>query len=557
MKKAWLLESFGVSLLLFGPFYFPLIFAGNITLYHHRLQFRNELSGILLDIVVFAALGTAMLFGLSRLPALPKKIAYAIFSGVGVWLFVDCVFSLLAIGIDTQKDDLTVGAIKIPYWYNFVVTWYLRREALLIIVPVFVLLLAFVTVESFGSIVKVVRVLIAATGFNAIWMFPQLLYIAFGVQPVGAFDHSSAQVNHAMKRRVIWVLFDELSYDLVFDHPQKERPLQKFQGLRSESVSFGNITPMGTSTDRIIPSLLAGRPVYRIRSSLNGGLWYKEGTGLDWIRFDANETVFRVARDNGLSSGVVGWFNPYCRLFASVLTSCYWEQGIQQEMPVEGLGASASKSVVQNALVIPVAMISQKSMRPQGAGDVTLRQNIEDYRSLMTQSEKMIRNPEIDFVFLHLPVPHPPGFFDSRTHQLCECGNYLDNLVLADDTLGVLMKDINETPWADETTLIASSDHSWRVPIWKGTPGWTPEEESVTADRVEPDMRPVFLVHFPHQNTGVDIKGPVPERVEHDIIASVLKGEIASPEALGSFVERADQSSALKQETPRQAVAGK
>lgn len=546
MKRRWLLESLGVSLLLLGPFFFPLIFAGNVTLYHHRLQFGHLIGGVLLDIAASALLGTATLAGLSRLPAQPKKIAAAIFAGIGTWLFLDCVFSLIALGINNQKEDLTSGPMKIPYWYNFVVTWYLRREALLVILPLFLLLLAFVTVESFGSMVKAVRVLMAASAFNAVWMIPQLLYIAYGVHSVGSFDYVSTRPNHEMKRRLILVIFDELSYDLVFDHPEKGRSFQNFQELRSQSVSLGDITPMGTSTDRLIPSLLTGHPIYRIRSSLNGRLWYKEGPELHWVPFDANETVFRVARDQGLSSGVVGWFNPYCRILKPVLTACYWAQGIQQEMPIEGLGASAEKSVIQNALVVPDAMISGRSLRPGApVGAQMLRQNIADYRTLMVQGQKMIENPGIDFVLLHLPLPHPPGFFDSRTHQLCTCGNYLDNLVLADETLGVIIKQINATPWAGETTLIVSSDHSWRVPIWRGTPGWTPEEESVTRGR-EPDMRPVFLVHFPGQNSGVNLDGPVPEYVEHDVIASLLKGEIASPEALDSYLHQVARTSFLQ-----------
>ena len=79
----------------------------------------------------------------------------------------------------------------------------------------------------------------------------------------------------------------------------------------------------------------------------------------------------------------------------------------------------------------------------------------------MGRTHALIENNQVRFVFLHLPVPHPPGIYDRQRHLLRSGGTYLDNMVLADDSLGELLQEIDATPSASQTTVIVSS----------GTPG--------------------------------------------------------------------------------------
>ena len=57
----------------------------------------------------------------------------------------------------------------------------------------------------------------------------------------------------------------------------------------------------------------------------------------------------------------------------------------------------------------------------------------------MPQAEALIRDQSISFVFIHLPVPHPPGIYDRSTGRERAGGTYIDNLALADRSLGELM----------------------------------------------------------------------------------------------------------------------
>ena len=46
-----------------------------------------------------------------------------------------------------------------------------------------------------------------------------------------------------------------------------------------------------------------------------------------WQAFDAHATLFSDAQRLGWTTGVVGWYNPYCRILAGTLNYCYWRMG--------------------------------------------------------------------------------------------------------------------------------------------------------------------------------------------------------------------------------------
>jgi hypothetical protein len=156
--------------------------------------------------------------------------------------------------------------------------------------------------------------------------------------------------------------------------------------------------------------------------------------------------------------------------------------------------------------------------------------NIRDYRDILANAETLIGDSQISFVFLHFPVPHPPGIYDRQRHLLRQGGTYLDNLVLADDTLGLLLRRIDATRESGRTTVIVSSDHSWRISLYRNDAGWSAEEERACGGQF--DNRPVLLIHFPGQNIGADVNAAVAEMLEHEMIAGMLRGEIKSPEDL-------------------------
>src|SRR5579862_264154 len=531
MKVRWALESTGLSLLVLLPFFDQLLFPSSTILLHERLQLTNPLSGVLIDLLVFTILGVCILFFLSHRDAFIRQLAEGCLAGFAIWAFAFCILSILISLPAKSKSGLEVSgpAPFFLYWQSVI-------SRLSISFPMVFTALAVILPRATHALARVLRHGLAAFAFCAVWIVPELLYLTFGLHQVHSFDHSASLPKTDPHPRIVWVLFDELSYDLAFEHPPPGQQFPHFQALRAQSVSFANVQPLSFKTEQIVPSLLAGREMEEIRGKANGSMIYFDQTQHRWLPYDPAATLFGSAFNAGWNPGIVGWFNAYCRIFVNQLTACTWRPGIQEQIPLDRIGASRHLSVIANSIVVPRYLFDLFFWHLQNGGTTLLDQNIADYRDLTTRSQHFLNNDRIHFLFLHLNVPHPPGIYNRNRHQLCTCGNYLDNLTLADDTLGQLLDEINRSPQKDRTTTILSSDHSWRVPLWNRTEFWTPEETQVSAGHF--DERPVFMVHFPGQTTGMNVTQPMPELAEHDLIASMLESKVNPPDTLNAALQK-------------------
>jgi hypothetical protein len=324
------------------------------------------------------------------------------------------------------------------------------------------------------------------------------------------------------KGRIVWILLDELSYDQTFEHRPPGLALPNFDNLASESISLSNVQPAGYKTDEILPALFRGRVVEGIRSSLDGGLSLRETAHSSWEPFDPQTTLFADAHKAGWSTGIVGWFNPYCRLFAGLVDTCAWRNGVGE---FHG-HMSSEHSVLTNALAPLVSKFHAKNHAAKGESG-TISDHRTDYQWLLERALWLLNKEDIRFVFIHLPVPHPPSIYDRKTRRLHGGGSYSDSLALADRTLGQLRSVINQTASADTTTLIVSSDHSWRVPMWRRGLHWTSEDERATRGHF--DTRPVLMVHLPQESEAEVIPAPVRAMKVHVILEDLLLGQLKTP----------------------------
>jgi hypothetical protein len=383
--------------------------------------------------------------------------------------------------------------------------------------------------------VRATRLALAASAFSACWIVPQLIVLATIrppiLPPVPAMASVTryAPAENASKPRILWILFDELSYKQAFEDPTSGVDLPNFERLRKSSFSFRNLRPIGYRTDRIIPSLILGRRFDKFRSSVTGKLSYWDQQQGRWTDYDASQSLFALAHDNGWPAGIDGWFNPYCPLFAPYLDACYWSPDL---LPLEEYGASEDSSALANAAAAPRQLWAALTDHEPTEADTPLMR----FRNLMDHSAALLEDTHLRFVFLHLPVPHPPGIYDRRRRLLRAGGSYLDNLALADETLGTLLREIDATAAASQTTVIVTSDHSWRIALYRDEEDWSGEEESASHGVF--DDRPVLLIHFPSQQSGRDIAAPTSEMIEHDVMASMLRGKIVSPSDLDGFLAR-------------------
>ena len=282
MKARWLLEAAGAALLLLLPLSYPLIAPGSLSVYHHSLPLTHLVGGLSLDLLSLLILGVALSALLSRLPLRPRQIASGFLSGLVIWSVLYCIVSLLRLHPfgDTntfpENQPVSFPVLIASYWHRL-------RFGLLIAIPVFTVALAWMKPDLSSILVRATRLGLAAFAFSALWIVPQLFYLAFNLRESPSFDHTSAQARSIRRRRIVWILLDELSYNLVFDHPPSGQQFPNLQSLRSRSTSLGNIKPVGAFTDRIVPSLLAGREIDQIRGTRSRNLLYMNQAQHEWV----------------------------------------------------------------------------------------------------------------------------------------------------------------------------------------------------------------------------------------------------------------------------------
>ena len=500
----WWLEAAGAAILVALPLLWMNLTPDRQTHYHELLPMNSVYQGLLIDFVVVLLVCGVVFQLLQRWDPRCRTLVWIVVAGL---LAVRIGRTLVvATWLSPLSDD--------SVWIFLAVTvaglllWTLRRP-------------------WYRGTTAGFRWTLVLVGFSLFWVLPELGVMAFHREPHEASGFTR-QVAGPPQRRIIWLLFDEESQDQLFDHRQPGVDFPNFDALARTSVSFSNVQPQGYFTEEVIPSLLEGENIIHERSDLDGRLSVTTREDPHWKLYPDNRSLFADAQREGWSTGLVGWYNPYCRTFARELDHCFWTLS----SPLPGR-YQPDASALQNAFA-PVARSVLRLFGRRIHDPPPWQNHTQDYEAIMTHARAEIAGDQIGFLLLHLPVPHPGGMYNRRTHRIGADGSYLDNMVLADLTLGELLGEINHSGMADRTTIIVSSDHSWRVALWRPTTEWRPEDTIVSGGRFDP--RPVLMIRFPGERTGTTISRPVPMMAMHGMIQEFLAGKIANAQQLSAWV---------------------
>jgi hypothetical protein len=512
LKVRTLIEGAGASILLLASCLRPPVSPHHLAIYHSSFSPSPLIGALAIDLTVVTLLFAVVLVLMDRYQAKESGLVWAVF--IAFLATLGANFGMLMWSI-YRVDRSWAPATAVYFFCSMLLV---------------ALLLWRFSPRILESSVKVGRFGLALFGWSIFWMLPQLVYTAIRTHAAeeNAFNRSiQKSFTSSTSPRVIWVLLDELSYDQVYEHRQPDVHLPHFDALKRDSVVFSDVQPAGYYTDRILPSLFAGQRYDRVRSSLHKDLSVHNAATSQWQPFDQQASIFGDAKRLGWTTGIAGWYNPYCHILRDVLDSCYWQTADTLTWRV-----SDRQPGIFGAISLPFDQLVSSF----NASDVRLlaQGHIQEYEELSHAADALIKNKSIRFVFLHLPVPHPPGIYNRQTNTLSVKGTYLDNLVLADRTIGNLLAEIQQTEAASQTTLIVSSDHSWRVGMWRGGPSWSAEEERASGGKFDP--RPFLLIHFPGSNAGELQSEPFPELLEHNLIEAILRDNLHSELDLSQWI---------------------
>jgi hypothetical protein len=351
-------------------------------------------------------------------------------------------------------------------------------------------------------------------------MTAQLVSAAFWRPGIQAFA-GSLPAQPAAKPRLVWIIFDELAYKPVFEARDNSLNLPNFDRLSLQSTIYSNITPIGYHTNLVVPSLLSGRIVTSSTFNAKNQLIVRTADDPHWEPFDSNASLFGMATQRGLTTSIVGWYLAYCPIFAGTATECYWSNDDTEDGAPPSINASFA-----NDVWFPLRIVAEQLVAPRLAvADVAHWESLSHVATVKDMSQHALAalaNSQADIIYLHMPVPHPPAFWDRHSHNYGVGGSYLDSLDYSDRFLGQILDVLEAEPRWPQTTLIIQGDHSWRTKIWRTTPGWSNEDERISHGG-DWDPRPLLLIHAAGQTSAAVVASPTSLMFVHDFVAAQIQ----------------------------------
>ncbi len=507
----------------------PLISSTHDSIYHwDGSPFQLFLAPILDFFVFWLLLAVVLILARGRL----RIAVWCAIIGLAPWVLV--------------KNWYFVKHAFIPHWVSFLVL------ALgLSVFPVLLVLWRSEFERKFEQVEELATTIFLFSGFYGLVVLSQCGWLSWQARSLNERPVLAATQNQraqAGRPRVIWIVFDELSYMQVYEHRFPGLQLPAFDALAAESTVFTHTIPAGLKTEIVLPSLLTGEPVDEIRPSSNGRQLslHNPHTGT-WQRFDEHDTVFQDALNQNYNTAVAGWYNPYCRILPHVADRCFWSYGYAA---ANGMVPGAP---LQSNMMRPwmrffgygmggrVASLFPESVKG-GDDELNTRQHLSDYMALANAADRMLEDGTVGFVLIHIPIPHPYGIYDRRKQQFSLThSDYLDNLALADVFLKHVRSKLEQSGQWDSSTIVVMGDHSWRTKyLWEAAPEWT-KEEDVASGGGQFDDRPAYVVKLPEQHMGARIDAPFSAVNTRGLLDAFLTQRIRSKEELSAWALQSRQ----------------
>jgi hypothetical protein len=477
--------AFGLANLYLLDLTGPLIATDHDLVYH----LIGSASSVIIPIIVYVITLSLLLTALLYLAERPGPLRVIIWSAF-----------LLALPSILLHTVANFSGTEVPDWLTYLVA----SVCLTALIAIAVRWKTFF--PRFDKIQRTAAAILGIFAFTGVLIFAQLVWSGLQARNLNPAPtlHKPQLASTQPGQRIVWLLLDELSYQQLYERRFSGLKLPAFDQLAAQSTVFTHVVPGGEYTRYIVPTLFTGLPSNAVNISARGFLLsLKDPSTGKWMPFQQHETVFQDAIDAGYVTGIAGWYNPYCRIMPEVLDHCFWTY---RESTPANLSPNRSLAV---GLFRPFRRLwlDTKHLCGRGPGAPSdesrdIRQHSTDYRKLLAAGDAYLTDPSINFLFLHMPIPHPYGFYDrSKKVFSSKHTSYIDNLALADRYLAHMRQLLERNNDWDTATIIVMGDHSWRTSfIWKDSMTWTDEDEAASHGG-EFDPRPAYIVKLPNQKT--------------------------------------------------------
>jgi Sulfatase len=351
------------------------------------------------------------------------------------------------------------------------------------------------------------------------------------------------------KFRVVWVIFDEWDEEATLPANRPPNlPLPETDSLRTTTFFGSRVYPAGDLTDFSIPALLTGRPVENALPRGKGDLDVYFSDGKAPVSFKDSPTIFDSLRKKDLRAAILGWHHPYAELFGDKVAYCHWEtcpltaDKFPENRPGDPGLAAAMFYHWDHAAAMPVPLrlvgLDQRYNFWQTYDwQVNRKLTVERVRRLLDDTFRVLERSDIDFMFVHLPLPHPPGIFDRKrdVFTIDPPSNYFDNLRLVDIVVGQMLHRIDRQPNGIPTAVVLSSDHPYRTRLWGNVGVVSPEARKYLG--TAPRTWIPFFLKLPGQRSGLVYNKPFNAVLSRELVEQVIGGKIRTYAEAAAWID--------------------
>ena len=151
-------------------------------------------------------------------------------------------------------------------------------------------------------------------------ILPRIAYHALRQEPreQAGFERANLPPVLASQPRIVWILMDELSYDQVFETPALRPHVPNFDTSRQRSITFSNLQPTGYLTEEVIPGLILGQQIADVEHMYGHPFRFRSNEARPMASLQSFADDLRRCPRLGWTTGIAGWYNPYCRFCAAV-----------------------------------------------------------------------------------------------------------------------------------------------------------------------------------------------------------------------------------------------
>ena len=504
----------------------PLVSPTHIAIYH----LNGSIYSIVLPVFLNLTVVWLLLAGLLLLAQRPGKLRILVWSTLILtmpWVLLKN-YAVLTQKSTLHKLSLIVFSLTL---IALLLLWFLWKPKFL---------------PPFERVQRLAMMMIAFASLSGLFVVGQLIRFTWQArnlnQPRPLHQRQFTSATRVPKKRIVWLVLDELSYEQVYERRFPGLQLPAFDQLAAQSSVFTQTVPVAVKTEIVIPSLMTGIKTDQITASADGQLALHNAVTNRWQPFDAHQTVFEDALDSGYSTAIDGWFNPYCRILAAVSDHCFWSSYVSFLGPALYVDGSVLGNFLKPAHLLFDTALSYLSGHGHTDPDKRLgaQLHIEDYKDISTAADRLLADSSTNFFFLHIPVPHPEGIYSRETSRMTDDGNssYIDNLALADQYLAHLHFLLEQRSEWDSTTIVVMGDHSWRTTLfWQPSLVWTPEDEAASHGG-QFDDRPAYIVKLPNQQQGSRIDDRFDAVRTRALLDGIIADRIKTPEDLAAWVRQ-------------------